>query len=463
MLDFSRKYKGDITILGAGLVGTLMAIYMARKGFRVSLYEQRGDIRKLRLKEGRSINLAVSNRGWKAMETLGIADKVRQHVVPMHGRMMHNKQGELTFQAYGQEGQSIYSVSRGRLNQLLIDIAEKSGVRLFFGHKCTYVDLKHGISYFTVTAEELSEVQADSDLIIGADGAFSAVRKAMQRTDRFNFSQYYLEWGYKELTIPPKPDGSWALDPNALHIWPRGQFMLIALPNLNQTFTCTLFLPFEGPHSFEALQTKEQIQAFFTEQFPDAVPLMPRLMEEYQENPASSLVTISCYPWTRHSRAMLVGDASHAMVPFYGQGMNSGFEDVRVFAELLDQHDARWEKVLHAYEQLRKPDNDAISELAMANFTEMRDLVADPKFLLRKKIEARLHELYPERWVPLYTMVTFSDMRYSEALNRGKEQTRIMQEIMEQPGIETSWESLPFEEIVERLEQAIKRKEGKEA
>lgn len=455
MIDFSKKYKGDITVLGAGLVGTLMAIYMARKGFKVSLYEQRGDIRKLTLKEGRSINLAVSHRAWTAMEALGIADEVRQHVVPMNGRMMHSLSGDLSFQPYGQEGQAIYSVSRGRLNQLLLEIAEKWGVKLHFGHKCTYVDLMHGISYFTVTAEELSERQADADLIIGADGAFSAVRKAMQRTDRFNFSQYYLEWGYKELTIPPKADGSWALEPNALHIWPRGQFMLIALPNLSKTFTCTLFLPFEGLQSFESLQTDEQIMQFFQEQFPDATALMPKLLEEYHENPESSLVTISCQPWTRHGRAMLVGDACHAMVPFYGQGMNAGFEDVRIFTELLDKYEADWDEVLTAYEKLRKPDNDAISELAMSNFIEMRDLVADPKFLLRKKIEARLHELYPNRWVPLYTMVTFSNMRYSEALSRGKQQEKIMMEVMNRPGIEQNWQDLDFEEIVNRLDIPI--------
>lgn len=451
MIDFSKKYKGEITVLGAGLVGTLMAIYMAKKGFKVSLFEQRGDIRKLTLKEGRSINLAVSNRAWKAMEVLGIADRVREHVVPMTGRVMHSPTGNLSYQPYGKEGQSIYSVSRGRLNQLLIDIAEQSGVRLHFGHKCTYVDLKHGISYFTVTAEELSERQADADLIIGADGAFSAVRKAMQRTDRFNFSQYYLEHGYKELTIPPKADGSWALDPHALHIWPRGQFMLIALPNLSKTFTCTLFLPFEGAESFETLKSDKQIMDFFQKQFPDAVPLMPKLLEEYHGNPESSLVTISCYPWTRHSKAMLVGDACHAMVPFYGQGMNAGFEDVRIFTELIDKYEADWDEVLPAYENLRKPDNDAISELAMTNFIEMRDLVADPKFLLRKKIEARLHALYPDRWIPLYTMVTFSDLRYSQALQRGKEQEKIMQEVMKTPDIEQNWESLNFHEIIRKL------------
>ena len=453
MIDFSKKYKGDITVLGAGLVGSLMAIYMARKGYKVSLFEQRGDIRKIKLKEGRSINLAVSQRAWTAMEVLGIADIVREHVVPMKGRMIHSPEGQLSFQPYGKEGQSIYSVSRGRLNQLLLDLAEKNGVKLNFGHKCTFVDLKHGISYFTVTAEELSEVQADADLVIGADGAFSMVRKAMQRTDRFNFSQFYLEHGYKELTIPPKPDGSWALEPNALHIWPRGQFMLIALPNLDQSFTCTLFLPFEGEKSFEALQTDEQVMQFFREQFPDAIPLMPHLLKEFHENPESSLVTINCFPWTRHGKAMLVGDACHAMVPFYGQGMNAGFEDVRIFTELLDQHGGNnWNEVLAAYEQLRKPDNDAISDLAMANFIEMRDLVADPKFLLRKKIEARLHQLYPDKWVPLYTMVTFSNMRYSEALRRGKQQEKIMMQVMEQKDLEKNWESLDFEAIVKKLE-----------
>ena len=452
MIDFSKKYKGDITVLGAGLVGSLMAIYMARKGFKVSLFEQRGDIRKVKIKEGRSINLAVSQRAWTAMEVLGIADIVREHVVPMNGRMIHSPEGQLSFQPYGREGQSIYSVSRGRLNQLLLELAEKNGVKLNFGHKCTFVDLKHGISYFTVTAEELSEVQADADLVIGADGAFSMVRKAMQRTDRFNFSQFYLEHGYKELTIPPKADGSWALEPNALHIWPRGQFMLIALPNLDQSFTCTLFLPFEGEKSFDALQTDEQVMQFFREQFPDAIPLMPQLLQEFHENPASSLVTINCFPWTRHGKAMLVGDACHAMVPFYGQGMNAGFEDVRIFTELLDEHGGNnWDSVLAAYEQLRKPDNDAISDLAMANFIEMRDLVADPKFLLRKKIEARLHQLFPDKWVPLYTMVTFSNMRYSEALRRGKQQEKIMVEVMEQKGLEQNWESLDFEAIVKKL------------
>ena len=451
MIDFSKKHKGEITVLGAGLVGALMATFMAKKGFKVNLFEQRGDIRKLKLKEGRSINLAVSQRAWTAMESLGIAGLVREHVVPMNGRMMHSIDGKITFQPYGKEGEAIYSVSRGRLNQLLIDIAEKNGVKINFGHKCNYVDLKHGITYFTVTAEELSEVQADTDLIIGADGAFSSVRKAMQRTDRYNFSQFYLDWGYKELTIPAKENGDWALEPNALHIWPRSQFMLIALPNLDHSFTCTLFLPFEGPQSFDSLASDEQVVAFFNDQFPDAVSLMPQLLDEFNQNPASSLVTISCYPWTRNNKAMLVGDACHAMVPFYGQGMNAGFEDVRIFTELLDEKGPQWEEVLQAYQEVRKPDNDAISELAMANFIEMRDLVADPKFLLRKKIEARLFEAYPDRWIPLYTMVTFSDMRYTEALKRGKEQEKIMQEVMQTPGIEENWEDLDLETIIMKI------------
>jgi kynurenine 3-monooxygenase len=451
MIDFSKKEKGKITVLGGGLVGALHALFMARKGFTVHLYEQRSDIRKVKIREGRSINLAVSTRGWTALEVLGIDELVRDHVVPMRGRMVHNQQGETAFQPYSSEGNAIYSVSRGRLNQLLLDLAEKSGVKLFFSHKCTFVDLQHGIAYFTVAAEEMSEVNVEADLIIGADGAFSAVRKAMQRTDRFNYSQYYIDWGYKELTIPPTPEGDWALEPNALHIWPRGKFMLIALPNLDRSFTCTLFLGFEGEPSFESLNTPEQVLAFFRETFPDTLSLMPNLLEEFQENPTSSLVSISCYPWTRFHRAALVGDASHAVVPFYGQGMNAGFEDVRVFMELIEQWGADWSKVLPAYEQARKPDADAIQELAMANFVEMRDSVADESFVLRKKIEAELHRRYPKKWLPLYSMVTFSNIRYSDAQERGRRQEEIMNAVMARPNISENWQEMDYEALVKEL------------
>ena len=451
MIDFSKKHTGKIAVLGGGLVGALHATFLARKGFQVSLYEQRSDIRKVKLKENRSINLAVSNRGWAAMEILGIADQVREHVVPMKGRMMHDPQGSTTYQPYSTEGDAIFSVSRGRLNQLLLEIAAKNGVKLYFSHKCTYVDLSHGIAYFTVAAEEISEVTVEADLIIGADGAFSAVRKAMQRTDRYNFSQYYIDWGYKELTIPPAAGDKWALDPHALHIWPRGNFMLIALPNMDRSFTCTLFLPFEGETSFEALKEKENVAEFFDTYFPDAVPLMPQLQQEFSENPTSSLVSISCYPWSRFNKATLVGDASHALVPFYGQGMNAGFEDVRVFMELIEQHGADWSKVLPAYEQLRKPDADAIQELAMANFTEMRDSVADDRFLLRKKIEAELHKRFPDRWLPLYSMVTFSNIRYSDALERGRLQSKIMDGIMAMPDVEQQWQTINYDKLVNQL------------
>ncbi|AHM60825.1 kynurenine 3-monooxygenase [Flammeovirgaceae bacterium 311] len=451
MIDFSKKYKGKVAVLGGGLVGALHATFLARKGFDVTLYEQRTDIRKVKLKENRSINLAVSTRGWTAMELLGIADQVREHVVPMKGRMMHDKQGNTNYQAYSTEDKAIFSVSRGRLNQLLLEIAEKHGVKLCFSHKCTFVDLQHGIAYFTVAAEEMSEVNVEADLIIGADGAFSAVRKAMQRTDRFNYSQYYIDWGYKELTIPPAANGDWALEPNALHIWPRGNFMLIALPNMDRSFTCTLFLPFEGETAFEKLSNDGQVGDFFNSWFPDVVPLMPELLEEFSQNPTSSLVSISCYPWTRYNKAALVGDASHAVVPFYGQGMNAGFEDVRVFMELVDEHEGNWEKVLPAYEQLRRPDADAIQELAMANFVEMRHSVADDIFLLRKQIEAELHRRYPKHWMPLYSMVTFSNIRYSDALERGRQQDKIMDGIMTKPGIEDDWQSLDFEVIAKQL------------
>ena len=249
-------------------MGALAATFFAKKGYEVHLFEQRGDIRKVKLAEGRSINLAVSTRGWTALEMLGIADEVRKHVVPMQGRQMHHLDGDTPFQSYSSEGKSIYSVSRGRLNQLLVDIAEKNGVHLHFNHKCTFVDLQNGICYFTVASEEVNDMLFTADLVVGADGAFSAVRKAMQRTDRFDYCQSYIDWGYKELSIPALPGGKWALTPNALHIWPRGNFMLIALPNLDGSFTCTLFLPFEGEKSFEQLPDRASAQAFLSRNFP---------------------------------------------------------------------------------------------------------------------------------------------------------------------------------------------------
>jgi kynurenine 3-monooxygenase len=439
-----------IGIVGAGLVGSLLSIYLAKRGYKVSVFERRSDMRKSKAEAGRSINLALSTRGLRALEEVGLAAEIRKVAIPMHGRVMHDLSGNLSFLPYGKEGQYINSISRSGLNIVLMDEAEKLGVNLFFSHRCTGVDFEE--TSLTLQAIGSASSQTfDFDAIIGSDGAFSAVRSTLQITDRFNYSQDYIEHGYKELEIPSEKDGTFLLEKNALHIWPRESFMMIALPNPDGSFTCTLFFPFKGEQSFDSLKTIESVKKFFQKTFPDAFSMMPDLLDNFHKNPTSSLVTVKCFPWVKNS-TLLIGDAAHAIVPFYGQGMNAGFEDCRILNDLLAQHNDSWETALTEFQKLRKPDADAIAQLALDNFIEMRDLVADPEFLLRKKIEARLHTLYPEKWIPLYSMVTFNDnIRYSSAYAIGQKQSKIMAEVMSRPDIKQNWENLNFKEIVERL------------
>lgn len=437
-----------ITVLGAGLVGSLLSILLARKGNQVALYEKRPDLRKLAWDDGRTINLALSERGWRALDRVGLADEVKKMSIPMPGRMMHDVTGKLTFQPYGADGQCIYSVSRRLLNELLLNVAEQEkNLSLHFEQKCTQVDLTRPAVF--LTDAQTDDVQVvSSDILIGADGAFSAVRSTMQRTSRFNYSQHFIEHGYKELTIPPKADGSWVIDPNALHIWPRGNFMLIALPNPDGSFTCTLFFPYEGNPSFGTVRTREEVKQFFETHFPDILPLMPDVPNEYLRNPTSALVTIRCYPWSVNGKVALIGDASHAIVPFYGQGMNAGFEDCVVLEEMIERHGDNWKAVLSDYEKNRFPDAEAIADLALANFIEMRDKVADPKFLLRKKIEAHLSRLFPDQWTPVYSMIAFSNEPYAHALHAGKRQDRILQRIMQLLNIEHTWQELDYTDLI---------------
>jgi kynurenine 3-monooxygenase len=427
-------------IIGAGLVGSLHAVYLAKRGVQVELYERRPDMRTVDISAGRSINLAISHRGLKALDRVGLKEKVLEMVIPMPGRMIHDVEGYTNFQPYGKQGQHINSVSRGGLNALLMTEAEKSGVKINFNQRCVNMDLDAGKATFRdEVSGEVSEVTADH--IYGTDGAFSEVRHAMMMTDRFDYSQTYLKHGYKELSIPAAEGGGFRIEKNALHIWPRGGYMLIALPNLDGSFTVTLFLAFEGKHAFENLNTEQQVLDFFNEVFPDVVPHMPTLVEDFFGNPTSSLCTVRCFPWRYKDKALIFGDASHAIVPFYGQGMVSGFEDCFVFDQLADEHWNDKENLFDKFQYSRKPDDDAIANLALRNFIEMRDSVADPRFLLRKQIEKKLSAKHPDKWTPLYEMVTFSEMRYSEALSRGKEQDRIMEEILSWDGIETNWEA----------------------
>jgi kynurenine 3-monooxygenase len=441
--------KKNILIVGAGLVGSLLSIYMARRGYRVRVYERRGDMRAEKVAAGRSINLALSDRGLLALEKVGLTDQIRQIAIPMHGRYIHNTDGEPAFQPYGKEGQYINSVSRATLNMRLIDLAEQSGAEILFNQRCDRIDWeKEEVHFEGSDGKKLKPFKAD--LIFGADGAFAATRmQHMLQHDKFDYQQHYIDCGYKELTIPPTAGGDFAMEVNALHIWPRKDYMLIALPNLDRSFTCTLFFPFTGPTSFEKLDSPEKLRQFFQSTFPDAAKLMPGYEKEFFANPTSALVTVKCFPWIRKDKFALIGDAAHAIVPFFGQGMNAGFEDCRVLDALIEKYGDDWVTILSEYQEVRKADADAIADMAVNNFTEMREKTADPKFLLQKKIEARLHEKYPDKWIPAYSQVTFSpNIRYSDARQRGEKQEMIMREVMKIDDIERKWESEEIERLI---------------
>ncbi len=386
---------------------------------------------------------------------MGISDEIMEIAIPMKGRMTHDKEGNTNILPYGKEGQAIYSVSRAGLNCLLMSLAEKKGSKIHFNKRCKNISLKETslVLEDTVTKEDY---QFYASRIFGTDGAFSAARLQMQlSTDRFEYSQHYLNYGYKELHIPPTKDGGFAMEKNCLHIWPRGNFMMIALPNIDGSFTCTLFFPYEGEESFSTLTTEESVKKFFDKTFPDAVPLMPTLLDDFFHNPSASLLTVRCFPWSFEDKMLLLGDAAHAVVPFYGQGMNCGFEDCTVLNEMMEKYqphdDAAWKKVFQEIEQSRKPNSDAIADLAVNNFIEMRDLVTHPDFILQKKIEAHFSSKYPDKWLPLYSMVTFSDLSYSYAQERGKRQDLIMKKVLAVPNISEKWNSTEVEEMMIEL------------
>ena len=446
--------KKSVTIVGAGLVGSLLSIYLSKRGYKVNVFERRADMRLETMSAGRSINLALSDRGWRGLEGVGIADDIKKIAIPMYGRFIHHKDGTNAYQPYGKDNQAIYSVSRADINMKLMDLAEQQeNVNIQFNKKCTLINRKDlAITFEDNLTKETSNSSAD--LLFGADGAFASSRLSIQlQSDRFEYNQHYIDCGYKELIIPAGKNGEFLLDKNALHIWPRGSFMMIALPNPDGNFTCTLFLPFEGEKSFFNLKTDKQVEEFFKSEFSDAFTLMPTLISDFKTNATASLVTVKCSPWVFDNKIGLIGDAAHAIVPFYGQGMNCGFEDCVVLNELIEKHNDDWDIIFPEYEQLRKPDGDAIADLAIANFVEMRDKTADPKFILQKKIEAKFSQHYPDKWIPLYSMVTYSPhIRYSTALKEGQKQQKIMDEIMAFNNIESIWESDEIEsEILKRI------------
>jgi kynurenine 3-monooxygenase len=413
----------DFTVVGAGLCGSLLSIFLARAGHRVEVHERRPDPRKAGAEAGRSINLAISTRGLHALEQVGLRDEILQRAVPMKGRMIHPVQGPLIFQPYGTGGQAINSVSRAGLNRLLLDAAEREkDLRVHFDHRLDQIDFEAGVLRFS--SRDGSGSTAHARTIVGTDGAFSAVRSQLQIRDRFSYEQSYLAHGYKELYIPPGPGGTYQLEPHALHIWPRGGFMMIALPNQDGSFTCTLFWPFEGANSFGAIRSEADLLRFFGDTYPDTVPLMPSLAHDFFSNPTSSLVTIRCTPWSLGDRAVLLGDAAHAVVPFYGQGANAAFEDCVVLDECLRESGGDRAKAFQRFETRRRVHADAIADLALANFVEMRDHVASPLFLLKKKLEKLLHRMMPRQFIPLYTMVSFTRIPYADAVARAARQDR---------------------------------------
>ena len=439
--------KKDITIVGAGLVGSLCALYMTKRGYKVTVFERRKDLRSEIITAGKSINLALSDRGWTALKKVGVNNDVLKIAIPMYKRIMHDEKGNLSEQPYGNEGEAIYSVSRASLNVLMMEMAEKNGAKLYFNEKCVNANLEKSIATFKNTKTN-TEQEISADLLIGADGSLSAVREQMVKKHQHEYEYNEIEHDYKELLIPAGDNGTHLLDKNALHIWPRGNFMLIALANLDGSFTCTLFAPKKGGNSFEGLNSKKEVENYFTTTFSDFTTIVPNLYEQWSVNPTSALGIVRTYPWHVKDTSILIGDAAHATVPFYGQGMNAGFEDCRILDELLDEFGNDLEGCFKKYSKIRKPNGDGIQDLSMQNFIVMRDKTADAKFLLQKEIEKKFSNLYPDKWTPLYSMVSFTNIPYAEAWEIGMKQEKLMQNIMNTPNIEEIWES---DEIMQKI------------
>jgi len=425
------KTKNTIHIIGGGLCGSLLALRLGQRGYTIEVFEKRPDLRKTDISAGRSINLAFSDRGIKAMKMVGILDKVMPLCIPMNGRMLHDLEGNTTLAPYsGREHEFINSISRGGLNALLLDEAEKlDNVSIHFNHKCTKVDFENGISHF-YNYNDKTEFTKQADVVFGTDGAGSALRKSyyLEKKFLFSFSQNYLTHGYKELSILPTEKGEFKMIKNALHIWARGDFMLISLPNLDGSFTVTLFLSFDhGEYNFNNLTTKERVLEFFNNYFKDALKLMPNLIDDFFENPTSALGTVKCSPWHYKGKTLLMGDAAHAIVPFYGQGMNASFEDVVEFDNILEQYKGKtdWKAIFEQYEKTRKKDTDAIADLAIDNFFEMRDHVNSTIFRKKRSLEMDLEKSFPKKYSSKYSLVTFNEhIGYHEAMTKGRAQDK---------------------------------------
>ena len=455
--------EDKILIIGAGLCGSLLALRLAQRGFKVDVYESRADLRKVDISAGRSINLALSDRGLKALRLCGMEEKAREICIPMYGRLMHDKVGNTFTSNYsGREGEYINSISRGGLNAILLDEAEKhKNVKIHFNSGCEKVDIENKITHFNnYKTNEKFKVKAD--VIFGTDGAGSSLRKSYisERKFLFSYSQNYLNHGYKELEIPADSNGNHQISKGHLHIWPRGDFMLIALPNMDGSFTVTLFLSYdEGEYNFNNLTSTEKITDFFEKEFPDALALIPNIKEEFTNNPTGPLGTVKCGPWSYKDKTILMGDSCHAIVPFYGQGMNASFEDVTVFDEVLNQNSDSWETVFKTYQKIRKKDTNAIADLAIDNYYEMRDHVANPLFKEKRKIEMDLEKIFPNQYFSKYSLVTFNEnIGYNEAMKRGRAQDKALLNLIADDEVHTHLDMSEEElkNILNTIEQETK-------
>lgn len=445
----------ETIVIGAGLVGSLLSMFLSKRGHRIAVYDRMPDIRKSRPNSGRSINLTLCERGLRVLDSIGVGDDVRALAVPVYGRLIHDVRGGLTFQPYGNHREAIYSIKRADLNRVLLNHAEREfGIGFHFDEKCRAVDLDSP-SIETEHAATGRVATHKVERIFASDGAYSVVRMSMQKKVRLNFSQQYWEQGYKELSAPAEARGGWIEEKNVLHIWPRGSYMLIGFPNVDGSFTCSLHLQFEGPLSFDSIRDERALLSFFKDAFPDAVDYIPRLTSEFFTHPVNPMVTIKCSPWSYKGRVSLIGDAAHSIFPSYGQGANAGFEDCAVLDECMDSYGDDWTTLLRVFEERRRPNTNAIADLCVEHFVELRDLVGTPDFLLRKEVERRLNEAYPEKYKDLYSMITFTCMPYTEALRIEREQRAIVEQIMNVEGVGCKLGSSEVDRLINNLMAAV--------
>ena len=423
--------KANFTLIGAGLTGPLLATYLAQRGHSVEIYECRPDMRKESISAGRSINLALSARGNHALKEVGLYDKIKLNTIPMKGRMIHDLDGSTHLQPYGQkENEVIFSVSRAQLNMELMTWAEETGnVTIRFNHQLISADLEQNKLMFQLS-DSLEEIELSFTRVIGCDGSASILRKSIVEKADIQYVKKPLGHGYKELTIPPLESGEFQIEPNVLHIWPRGNYMLIALPNNDCSFTCTLFFPMAGATSFKTVKTEKDILDLFQSQFPDAIKLMPTLVEDFQSNPTGDLASVYCKPWHFGDKALLIGDAAHAVVPFFGQGMNASFQDCSALAILMDQIEDEWTAIFNAFSSTQVENGHAIADMAIENYLEMRDHVNDTEYKKKRNVELKLERMFPGRFIPRYSMVSFHQIPYSEVYQRGRKQFKIIDDVL---------------------------------